>query len=186
MPEEVVPGIEEEEEGTAEGARPTGLLGKFKGKLVKILGIAVGIIVLLIVTVVVSQWVVKNYLKETPIKELGEKSLIPPPPPYSTMDLGEFTVNIRSTKDTDPHFVRARISLAYEGGKMSRQLESEISKRKAQFQDLINMIISSKTKEYLETIEGKRNLKIEIRERINSILQSGKIKDVYFREFTVM
>ena len=38
----------------------------------------------------------------------------------------------------------------------------------------------------LDSAEGKNNLKIEIKEQVNQILQEGKINNVYFKKLTVM
>lgn len=76
-----------------------------------------------------------------------------------------------------------KVFIAYQKRKLD--LQAELGKRRVQIKNKINMIISGKTKEKLETPEGKQNLKVEIKEQINQLLQSGKIMDVYFKSITV-
>ncbi len=181
MPEDI--GLEEEEdEQIEEAGGGKGFLSKFKGNLSKILGFSVVAILIILISVGIS-YLVSSHVNKSNIREIGGKIYIPPAPPNETVDMGEFTVNIKGADD-EPHFIRVKIVLAY--GERELSLAAEISKRRPQIQNLINLILSEKTKAELDTPDGKRNLQIELRERINQILQNGKIKDVYFTSVTVM
>ncbi len=180
MPEDILD--EEEEQQEEVGGKGGGFLGKIKGSLSKVLGFSVAAILIILVSVGIS-YVISSHVNKENIREIGGKIYIPPPPPYNTVDIGEFTMNIKGD-DEEPHFVRVHIVLAYGGKELT--LAAEISKRRPQIQNLINLILSEKTKAELDTPDGKRNLQIEIKERINQILQAGKIKDVYFTSITVM
>ncbi len=177
-------GLPEEEE-VAEVAAPS-FFQKIKTHLIKILAFTTAAALIIFISVMVALHFFKQVSKEG-IREIGGKIVIPPPPPLETSDMGEFTVNIKGDDD-EPHFVRVHVVLGYGkvGDRLSTQTGSEISTRRAQIQHIINMILSSKTKQELDTPEGKRNLAIEIRDQINQIMSSGKIKQVFFKSITVM
>jgi len=183
--EEKEVGLPEEEEEVAEVA-PSGFWQKIKANLIKILSFTAAAALIVLISVGISITVSKHVNKEG-IREIGGKIVIPPPPPLEIADMGEFTINIRG-EDEEPHFIRVHVVLGYGrvGDRASTQIGSEISTRRAQIQHIINMILSSKTKRELDTPEGKRNLAIEIRDQINQIMSSGKIKEVYFKSITVM
>jgi len=172
--------LEEEEELQEEEIKP-GFFTALKEKIGKLLSFIIGALIIILIAVGTSVYV-STKINKSKIREIGGKMVVPPPPPYATMDLGEFTVNIRS-EDEEPHFIRVRIYLGYEERKLT--LQAELGKRRIQIMDKINLIISRKTKEELETPEGQQNLKTEIKEQINQILQSGKIREVYFANITV-
>lgn len=182
MPDDEKIGIDEPEEEVVEEAPKTGFLTTIKAKLSKILTIAIGLIAIILISFGVSFWV-SSHVNKDKIREIGGKIMIPPPPPYETVDFGEFTMNIKGD-DEEPHFIRVHIILAY--GERELTLAAELSKRRPQVNDLINMVLSRKNKTELDSPEGKRNLKIEIKEEINQRLQAGKIKDVYFKSVTIM
>lgn len=179
--DEKIAGIEDEEQPEKE--EKVSFFSKIKTRLSKILGLLIGAILIILISVGIS-YIISSYVNKRDIREIEGKIVIPPPPPYETVDFGEYTVNIPG-EDEEPHFIRARIVLAY-GTERDFTLAAEISKRRPQISHIINIILSSKTKNDLETPEQKRNLAIEIREQLNQILQSGKIKDVYFTSITVM
>jgi flagellar FliL protein len=54
-----------------------------------------------------------------------------------------------------------------------------------QMRDAIILLISNKTFEELQDLQGKKQLKAELQSRINSILQTGKVTSIYFTNFVV-
>jgi flagellar FliL protein len=61
----------------------------------------------------------------------------------------------------------------------------EAATRTAQLRDAIIILLSSKTLEEINKLEGKEMLKREIVARVNGFLTEGKAKRVYFTEFVV-
>ena len=51
--------------------------------------------------------------------------------------------------------------------------------------DTILMLIGNKTYEELQDLQGKKQLKAELMSNINSFLQTGKVKSIYFTNFVV-
>ena len=184
MAEEEKPEVEEEEEEeevTEEEEKP-GFFTTLKTKLGRILAFVIGAIIVILISVGAAYWVSIRVNKER-IREIGGKIHIPPPNPYATMELGEFTINIPG-EDEEPHFIRVKVFIAYQERKLA--LQAELARRRIQIKDKINMIISRKTKKELDTLDGKSNLKVEIKDQINQLLQNGKIMDIYFENITVM
>lgn len=183
-------GIEEEEE-EVEKKEVSGLpnwFQKIKSNLIKILSYTAAAAAIIFISIFVTRYMIEKYMSGEKIREIGGKIVIPPPEPLQTFDLGEFTINIKG-EDEEPHFIRVRIVLGYgeAGGKrVDTQTSAEITLRQAQIKHIINMILASKTVKDLETPEGKQNLAIEIRDRLNQIMSRGKIKDVFFESITVM
>ena len=105
--------------------------------------------------------------------------LAPPPPPLASYDLPAFS---STTNDPEPHFVKMTISLGYE---FNADISSEITQRVPQMQHIINVILRGKSYEELDSVEDTLSLSEEIKGNLNSIFSSGKIKEIYFKEFIV-
>ncbi|MGD8385805.1 MAG: flagellar basal body-associated FliL family protein [Desulfobacteraceae bacterium] len=61
----------------------------------------------------------------------------------------------------------------------------EIDQRLPQFRDTILTILSSKSFEEIQQLEGKYQLRAEIMTMLNQYLTSGEITNIYFTEFIV-
>ena len=165
----------EEEESPDTGDAPA---SSSPSKIIKILFYVVGAIILLLLVVVISYVVTKNVQEQ---KYTREQAIIvaPPPAPLSSFDLPSFSA---ATNDAEPHFIKITVSLGYEE---NIELNAELGRRIPQFQHIINVLLSSKKFEDLDSAEKKINLSEEIKAHINAILVTGKIKEVYFREIVV-
>ncbi len=109
-------------------------------------------------------------------KALEQKAL-----PLATFELKEFMSN---TADVDTtHFVRMKMSIGYE--KNNLPLQTELSERRKQIFDLIMFTLNKKTKSELDTAEKKQVFTYDLIKIINGLLQTGKIDDIYFEEFSV-
>ena len=125
------------------------------------------------------------YNKEVPLPE--EKTAPGPPvveltqsPDIGPMvDIEEFIVNIIS--DDSNHYVKASLTLEL----TNEESREELTKRMPQTRDAILLLIGNKTYEELQDLQGKKQLKAELINRINSFLQSGKVKSIYFTNFVV-
>ncbi len=95
------------------------------------------------------------------------------------VDITEFIVNIISEDNT--HYVKASLTLELD----SEFAKEEADKRMPQIRDAILLLVGNKTYEELHDLQGKRQLKAELLSKINSFLQSGKVKSIYFTDFVV-
>lgn len=67
----------------------------------------------------------------------------------------------------------------------SAKLVKEVESRLPQIQDLLISITSTKTLEDVSTTSGRNMLRQEIVDKINSLLATGQVTNVYFTEFVV-
>ncbi|HON77068.1 MAG TPA: flagellar basal body-associated FliL family protein [Spirochaetota bacterium] len=165
---------DDEEVGGSEEA-PSGLA---TSRIVKILLWVVGI-VLLGASMFGISWIVANYVEERRSQREEGILVAPPPAPREHFDLPAFSV---STRDEEPHFAKITVSLGYEE---NPELMLELGKRRVEIRHVINMLLSSKKYEDMDSLEDKIGLAEEIKSHVNVILSSGKIVDVYFTEFVV-
>ena len=93
--------------------------------------------------------------------------------------LDPFIVNLVSSNAD--RYLKCKIDLELD----SPELQQEVDKKLPAIRDLIIQILSSKTVEEIQTAKGKQKLKEEIKRKINEILTTGEIKNVYFTEFVI-
>jgi flagellar protein FliL len=112
--------------------------------------------------------------KNVPVPELNQAANIGP-----MVDITEFIVNIISADGN--HYVKSALTL-----EMTNQAgKDEITQRMPQIRDAILLLVGNKTFEELQDLEGKKQLKAEIMSKINGILQTGKVRAIFFTEFVV-
>lgn len=112
--------------------------------------------------------------QQVPVPDLTPQAVIGP-----MVNIDEFIVNIISS-DT-PHYVKASLTMELSG----EEVQPEVEQRMPQVRDAILLLIGNKTYEELQDLQGKKQLKAELTSRINSFLQSGKVKAIYFTNFVV-
>jgi len=93
--------------------------------------------------------------------------------------LDPFTVNLVSANAN--RYLKCKIDLELD----APDLQQEADKKLPAIRDLIIQILSSKSVEEIQTAKGKQKLKEEIKRKINEILTTGEIKNVYFTEFVI-
>jgi flagellar basal body-associated protein FliL len=126
----------------------------------------------------ISYLVSKN-VQESSYEKSQDVVAAPPPPPLHTFELPSFS---KTTADAEPHFVKMTVSLGYE---LSVELNNELVRRKDEIQHIVNIIMQGKKYEDLNSVDDAVVLAEEIKAHINIRLISGKIKEVYFKEFVV-
>lgn len=142
--------------------------------------IAGGIFGILLV-IVISMFVAQRAATST-FKQLKNTALVKAPPPLEVFNfVDEFRINTSDVGES--HFIKLKLSFGIESGQQA--LSEELVKRVPQMQNIINLIISRKSKEELKTVIQQLDLREEIKAHINHILTNGKVKEVYFREFIV-
>ncbi len=95
------------------------------------------------------------------------------------LNIDEFIVNIIS-QDTN-HYVKASMTLELSNDKV---LE-EAQQRMPQIRDAILLLVGNKTFEELQDLQGKKQLKAELKSKINSFLKTGRVKNIYLTDFVV-
>jgi flagellar FliL protein len=155
--------------------------GSNKKKLFIIIGVAV---LVLLIAGGVGAW---YFLKEKPVAE-GEKNpaqYVPVPTLDQQSQIGpmvnidEFVVNIISGDAA--HYVKASLTVEL----TNEEVKIEVEQRMPQMRDAVLLLISNKTYEELQDLQGKKQLKAELSSKINSFLRTGKVTSIYFTNFVV-
>lgn len=116
----------------------------------------------------------QNPAQKVPVPALNQQSQIGP-----MVNIEEFVVNIISGDAA--HYVKASITVEL----TNEQVQNEVEMRMPQMRDAILLLISNKTYEELQDLQGKKQLKAELSSKMNSFLQSGKVVSIYFTDFVV-
>ncbi len=91
--------------------------------------------------------------------------------------IGPLVVN--PARSNGERYLKATISLETHDPELIR----EIDKRMPQIKNQINNILSSKAIEQVQTNEDRERLRHEIQTRVNALLTTGQVSNVYFEEF---
>ncbi len=154
--------------------------GKSKKKLFILLG---GGVVLLIVILAAVWFFFLRAQPATKKEDPGEKVPVPSVNTQVTIgpmvDIKPFVVNIIS--QDEHHYVKAALTLELTGDKT----KDEVTERLPQIRDAILLLVGNKTYDELQDLQGKEQLKAELIVKLNGILQTGKVKAVYFTDFVV-
>lgn len=166
--------------------------GKSKKKLYIIIGAAT--LVVLILAGVGGFFLLK---KEPPAEQAaGEQAAgghetaanhgeVPVPGTAAKTDIGpmvkidEFIVNIISEEGS--HYVKTSMSIEM----TNAAVVDEATTRMPQIRDAVLLLVGNKTYEELQDLHGKKQLKAEITSKINTFLQLGQVKSIYFTDFVV-
>lgn len=111
---------------------------------------------------------------DVPVPEITQSTEIGP-----MIKIEEFIVNIISEEDR--HYVKASLTLELN----KEEAVDETNRRMPQIRDAILLLVGNKTYEELQDLQGKKQLKAELLSKINSFLQTGKVKAIYFTDFVV-
>lgn len=94
-------------------------------------------------------------------------------------DLETFVVNLN-----DPggkRYLKTKIDLEY----TAPLLAEELKQRLPQLRDVILLLLSNKSLNDIQGVEGKIALRSELILRINQVLKTGKIRNLYFTQFVI-
>jgi flagellar protein FliL len=95
-----------------------------------------------------------------------------------TMNLDPFLVNLADKESIS--YVKATFQLGLD--KAPGEVEAPVV---AAARDTILSLLSAKTAEQILTVEGKTQLREEIRNRVNAVLPESKVLEVYIVDFVV-
>lgn len=98
-----------------------------------------------------------------------------------TYDIPTFVVNLADPAGTK----YLRIGLSMEVPASNKKIMPEIEQRLPKIKDTIITVLSAKTLEEISTPQGKISLKQELLRRINGVLTSGKVQDIYLTDFVI-
>ncbi|MGZ9791435.1 flagellar basal body-associated protein FliL [Bacillus atrophaeus] len=134
------------------------------------------IIIMLIILIVISALGTAAYFmvsgklgksdKEPTIDEIVE----------SSVDIEEITTNLKSD-----HIIRIAIKLETD----SKKAKEELEKRDFQVKDAIITLLADTNADEIEGDKGKEAFKRELKDKVNSYLQEGKVEKVYITSFNL-
>jgi len=105
----------------------------------------------------------------------------PAKPKATVVSLDQFTVNLSTAVGSAPKFARVMIAVEVPSDETSKELTAKMPQVRNSIIDLFN----SKRPADLQTGEGRNFLKEEIRNALNSFLVTGKVKAIFFSNFSV-
>ncbi|MBI5233053.1 MAG: flagellar basal body-associated FliL family protein [Deltaproteobacteria bacterium] len=94
------------------------------------------------------------------------------------LELEPFIVNLQNSGGA--RYLKVTLNMD-----MGPEVLAEAKQRTAQIRDNIIIILSSKTFGDVGSVEGKYQLREEIKSRMNQVLKSGKVESVFFTEFVI-
>lgn len=154
-----------------------------KGSKKKLFIIIGGVVVILLICAGAAAFFFLK--KDPPPEETDPGAQVPVPNLEKQAEIGpmvnidEFIVNIISA-DT-PHYVKASLTVELS----NEAVKEEVEQRMPQMRDAVLLLIGNKTYEELQDLQGKRQLKAELSNKMNSFLQAGSVKSIYFTNFVV-
>jgi len=95
------------------------------------------------------------------------------------VEIEPFIINILD--DDGTRYLKAAITLETD----NELVIEEINQRMPQIKDAILLLVGNKTFGELSDLQGKLQLRSELRERLNKLLTGGRIQKIYFTEFVV-
>ena len=95
--------------------------------------------------------------------------------------LESFTVNLSTPGSATPKFARVNVSIEVPNG----DTETEVTSKMPQVRNVIIDLFNSKRPSDLSSAEGRDYLKEEIRNAINGFMITGKVKGVFFTNFSM-
>lgn len=104
----------------------------------------------------------------------------PPPQPLAFFELPTLSM---TTSDEEPHFLKLTVSLGFDGE--NKAIVQELHARADQILYMIRILASTSSYESLNNVESAIQLSEAIKAHVNQNLRSGKIKEVYFKDFIV-
>ena len=156
---------------------------KSGGKKKLFIIIAAALLIILIGTGIAAYFLLKDKNEDdanskpganVPVPDLTQETDIGP-----MINIDEFIVNIISAENN--HYVKAAITLEL----TSETAKEETNMRMPQIRDAILLLVGNKTYDELQDLQGKKQLKAELSSKLNSLLQTGRIKAIYFTDFVV-
>lgn len=94
--------------------------------------------------------------------------------PKLTVDFDEFITNLAD--EGGKRYIKITISLGYDNSKLTK----EFDEKKNMIRDAINSVLRTKKFADLTTEKGLEDLKVQILNRVNPLLENGRALNVYF------
>jgi len=97
----------------------------------------------------------------------------------AVQSLDPFIVNIYDGQEL--RYLKLRVEMEISG----EEAKTELTSRQAQIRDAILVILTTKTLQDVQYLQGKNQLKQEIMAAVTKIVTPGKVKQIFFTDFVV-
>ena len=165
-------------EETQSTARRTGFLPGIVIQVLKWVGIIIGAIIFIVTVVVITVNIMGNNGANQTRLPISEEYQSRPPILEWYQNIGELRGStadeVRRTYIVEPH-------IGYE--LENRAVQTELIARNIQLIEMFHTYFSSRTVSELEGVENRERVKTELQERINNMMQEGKIRAVAFGQY---
>jgi len=135
-----------------------------------VLLIVLGLFVLMIMTTGVA------YIVATNIAGNNSKQAESSPKEQVTYNAGEFLTNL-----SDKGYIKLSMVFLLN----DKHCEKEVQSKDSEIRDKVFTILRSKTHDSVKDSNGMEELRVEIKESLNQLLNGGRIVDVYFTDIIV-
>lgn len=95
------------------------------------------------------------------------------------VNIESFVINI--LEETETRYLKAAVTLELD----NLLAADEVKLRMPQIRDAILLLLGNKTFSEVRDLQGKLQLRAEMLDKINSLVQSGKVQQIYFTDFVV-
>ncbi|GAB1432619.1 hypothetical protein MASR2M29_12440 [Spirochaetota bacterium] len=146
--------------------------------LLKWIAVGLGAVIFIIVIVVITVSILNRQAKPMSSIPSSEEYQRATPVWATFTSLDQITTN---TIDKEPWAIMVKINIAYDTS--DKTVQTELNERKHQLQDALRAFFSTKKIEALMP-DKEFELKAEIREMLNRMLNKPAIKDIYFQTFS--
>lgn len=100
--------------------------------------------------------------------------------PGEKVEFKPFVVNLMDDGQF-PHYFKIELEMVLKDGSNLREIEV----KKGELRDVVIVLLSSKRKRDLVSIEGKDRLRDEIVNRVNSVLRYATVNRIFFKDFII-
>jgi flagellar FliL protein len=144
-----------------------------------------GLLILLLIGVGVVAWLLLQQRNNLAQAQGGQEVAAARSNTVSAQEVGPmvsidpFIVNILDHETT--RYLKAAITLEVD----SPEAGSEAELRMPQLQDAILLLVGNKTFDELRDLQGKLQLRAELMEDLNKVMQKGQVRKIYFTDFVV-
>ncbi|HHX74347.1 MAG TPA: flagellar basal body-associated FliL family protein [Firmicutes bacterium] len=144
-------------------------------------GMKILLAVLLVIVLLNAALVLFNLLSGRPLYALParEGNSQAASDEYELFGPDDYTVNLADSGQR--RYLKVRLVLAYE----EKKLLAELNRRQAQIRDLIILTLRQHTAEDLAGSGGLEALRGELKNKVNSVLRTGVVREIYFIDFLV-
>lgn len=161
------------------GPRSGGILSGMLLTILKWAAIGIGAVIIVVTTTIITVRIVSKGNQQQGLAAISPEYAGKAEPLASFDDIEQIR---GQTADDPPSIFLMQLSLGYDP--KDKEVSTEIGTRRREIQDLVLKRISQK--KTVELAPGRFDeVQAELRDVINSIMRTGKVKSVMFRQFVV-